>query len=92
MSERIEVGDLVMVVHECCALPGNSTLGNIFTVLATGIFSVDCGYCGDHSTGRHANLPDTEGDGQYWLPFSWLKRIPPLDSKEAVSEKEGVEA
>jgi hypothetical protein len=87
MSERIEVGDLVMVVrgHEC----GKSKfIGIVFTVeRIEQAYDYGCPQCGgDMSDGRllaFGRRPTRTG----FVPLSWLKKIPPLTESAETKEE-----
>lgn len=96
MSERIEVGDLVMVVrpprHVCkCSEPIVGAIGKIFRVLKISRTTYHCAQC-------KFPLPPTI---VAWASFSppgtvykigRLKKIPPLHEPESVTEGERTEA
>lgn len=85
MSEPIKVGDLVMIVCQCCS---DDYLGQIFTVqeLAQGSECDDCGAQDDRPS---AILELENAEYLAWgLPMSWLKRIPPLSELEGEKRDE----
>ena len=77
----IEVGDLVVVVHHCCAGgDGVHALGRIFRVVTLEDYPLGAWEC--HSckqTGRDMRAVGANG---FFAPLSWLKRIPPLGEIE----------
>lgn len=76
MSEQISIGDLVMVVRECCHV--DSCLGEVYIVLdiTTGSDCTECGAADDLPAAiLEAETEDFYGFG---LPLSYLKKIPPL--------------
>lgn len=84
MSDRpIQVGDLVIVVGLGVCCPSNGSIGQIFRVgdFYTGPF--DCGTCNKEYQGT---LARRVGDNDGWQPDQ-LKRIPPLDELDGVSEE-----
>ncbi len=92
MSERIKVGDLVMIVrgHECVM---NLYQGVIFTV--TGFVQPrfggwHCARCGRDNAG--GNEAAATGFHKAHAPISWLKKIPPLTEPETVERKEELPA
>ena len=85
-NRPISVGDLVMVVHECC--PHESSLGEIQTVLSIEHDRATCEWCDCVTSGHHAHLSDAEDNDTFWLPLSWLKRIPPLSELESTKTDE----
>ena len=77
MTERIEVGDLVIVVR-VCPCGACKCLGHIYQVLGFGM-DVICGACGTlYKTPAALLNPVWRG-----APLSWLKRIPPLAELES---------
>lgn len=90
MSERIEVGDLVMVVRECCH-HGDSGLGEIHVVLAIRAWPGSrCKNCGFRHDGERATLIQSSPEFHDWaLPLSWLKKIiPPLSDPESTQTRD----
>lgn len=85
MSEPIKVGDLVVIVRECC--PVDSVLGHVHYVLAleTGSF---CDECGADDNEPSAVLEEYEDDFNFAVPLSYLKRIPPLEKLEGLESEE----
>ena len=89
MSERIEVGDLVMVMREHC--PANAVLGKIFGVIevwpAQRGVALQCGNCGGvFSNGEHhSRLGNKNAD---WIPTAWLRKIPPLSELDRTEHQE----
>lgn len=80
MSEPIKVGDLVMVVRDCCG----KYLGEIFTAqdLPSRADHAFCDFCKlDHSAPFFANYGGSHRGAR---PLPWLKRIPPLSELEGV--------
>lgn len=76
MSDRqIQVGDLVMVKQVCC---DTSVLGVPFIVSRAILSGHYCTNCGKSHTASMLAI----GLRDYGVPFSWLKRIPPLDELE----------
>ena len=75
MTERIEVGDLVIIVRvpRCCAVPKRL----IYTVLGfeKDVFCMKCMTILNTSAARI--------DTTHAVPLSWLKRIPPLAELES---------
>ena len=86
MDKPISVGDLVVIVDECC--PNESSLGEIHRVLQIGTFHSGCDYCGDSSHGVLAHLTGGEDDNDHWVPLPWIKRIPPLEELEGAKTEE----
>ena len=91
MSERIEVGDLVMVVrgHSC----NLETYGGIvFTVLAIVSVSKNIWKCyNGHSVdiGRKFVVQVEESIG---LPIDWVKKISPIPEPDSVENREELTA
>jgi hypothetical protein len=86
---EIKVGDLVMVVRDCCG----HDIGKIATLESAHpadewASQWECGRCGarlQHSLaiGRLPSLSSTPREKRRgWWPLRWLKRIPPLDELE----------
>jgi hypothetical protein len=91
MSERIEIGDLVIVVrvtHPC----HEGLLGRIRRVDA--IVPPQwyrCDICGSHSVAHGPGASsDRSKDGA--VPLSWLKKIPPLVEPSHTERREEIEA
>ena len=92
MSERIEIGDLVMIVrgHECVM---RLYQGAIFTV--TGFVHPihggwHCDFCNkDDAAGNELAATGLHKGN---VPLSWLKKIPPLTEPETVERKEELPA
>ncbi len=85
MSERIEVGDLVMVVHTHCP---HHTLGVPYVVSRLGRGCGMCAIC-KADIGAHDWAASEEG---ITCPLKWLKKIPPLTDPENVERKEELPA
>ena len=83
MSERISVGDLVVVVR----IDGGCThaphfMGRIFTVLSIRTdYGVTCYVCKKRDIAKDGEANVEYRPGNY-LPMRWLKRIPPLADLE----------
>lgn len=94
MSEQIKVGDLVQVVKwPCCG----SHLGRIFKVGAMWNGVSDVNGCWQCSFIQSAGSPVIAGEGSrdsdgFRAKIEYLKRIPPLDELERVSEREELTA
>ena len=89
MSERIEGGDLVMVVGpiQCCR-KYTFVQGLVFRVGAFDIIgSWACIHCGSPMTG----LPVAQGDG-HTIEVARLKRIPPLTEPDSIEKREELTA
>ena len=96
MTDRkaIAVGDLVMVVRVCCdlALKHGVRMGLPWTVIAVEPSQHGrCPKCGGNCPGRWARKSN-ERFGWSGAPFSWLKRIPPLDELETEKRDEEITA
>ena len=93
MSERgIEVGDLVMVVHSCCArefMVLRKGAGIIWTVGSFDECNVYCANCGHRGHFRRAVSTNPTGIGDC-APVPWLKRIPPLVEPESTTQTDEV--
>jgi hypothetical protein len=88
MSERIEVGDLVMRIHECCDVITEIHMGIPRRVLTIEQTTSLCVCCSTEYTGVHCQL---EGEPEDTIaPRSWLKKIPPLTEPESIDEREPV--
>ena len=88
MSDKpISVGDLVVVVRDCCGMRP----GLIFTV--NSFFQAKgrkCMYCGEKVMGTLVD--GVEDQENYGGEISWLKRIPPLSELEGEQRREEIEA
>lgn len=80
MSEPIKVGDLVVVVRQCC--DGLELLGLIRTATKVQTNRTRCSTCGQANDGIHV-YGHASSNG---VPISWVKRIPPLDELEGKKE------
>ena len=89
MSEPIKVGDLVMLVRECC--PVDSAIGKIFSVAELRNHSYWCHYC-RWSAGQLSGARVNGQDSHCSYPLSWLKRIPPLSELEGENRDEEITA
>ena len=90
MSERIQVGDLVMVVGVTHLCPRERGLGRIETVVGSNS-GAKCSSCGHIIEGPIVLL--TGGGKNGWGRPAWcLKKIPPLSELESTHEKERIEA
>jgi len=93
MSERIEVGDLVMVVRWPCCGFGLGSIGHvseIFTARNLGHQGVRCDNCSRENV---AGADDLIADiGDTFAPVAWLRKIPPLADLESIDTKEEIPA
>jgi hypothetical protein len=89
MDKPISVGDLVMVVRDCCG----QYLGLTFRVEkvwtpSQGVICTECrvdfGSISVAETGMPKGIPAGR------LPLSWLKRIPPLSELEGEKTQEDI--
>ena len=82
MSERIEVGDLVICVraHLPCA---ESAIGMVFIVQKLNPRGSRCDVCGETHNGEIS----AHWAPHYALPLSWLRKIPPLTESERTTEE-----
>lgn len=85
MSEPIRVGDLVIIVGNCCA--DADYRGEIHTVTAIHEEGGRCRECGFRAPGSVAALP-CPTNPSWGIPLSWLKRIPPLSELESTHNEE----
>lgn len=86
MTERIAVGDLVMVVRPSPCCGSDLAVGRrIFTVAALDFDSGTCSGCGAHIPSVKAAF--NENNGKHYQ-LNRLKRIPPLDELEGVKTEE----
>lgn len=84
MSKKIQIGDLVMVVHVCCDRIKHR-LGQIAYVQWVGERELACIKCGYRSSGMHAGAHSKA----HGAPFEWLKRIdPPRESEPTTTTQE----
>jgi hypothetical protein len=87
MDKPISVGDLVVIVRECCGV--DSELGSVFRVSAiltlTAYHADGCGY---FYNGPCAEADD--GEQPHGIPLHWLKRIPPLSELEGEKRDEKI--
>lgn len=94
MSERIAVGDLVMVIKatDCCNYAG--ACGIIGKVTELGDHSVLCGHCGNVAIKFRARIDSRSPKNGRWRSYQIhrLKRIPPLTEPESVEHGAGVTA
>ena len=81
MSERIEVGDLVICVraHLPCA---ERAIGMVFRVQKFNEHGARCNKCGHLHPGMAAYWAP-----EYAFPLSWLRKIPPLAEPERTTEE-----
>lgn len=90
MSERIEIGDLVMVVrgHRCAV----NIIGGIpYTVIALHLpinGGWTCPVCHARSIAPTEIGAQLTSEGVHGIPLSWLKKIPPLTEPETTERKE----
>lgn len=86
MSERIERGDLVMVVRgpKCCG--DVSEIGKTFMVSWVGRVVGECGICGAYPGENMA--ADASINGEFGYPFYMLKKLPPLTEPTQATMKE----
>jgi len=77
-----EVGDLAVVVHQCCDKVEVHPIGKVEEIVS---LSSRCAFCRTSLTGQFAVFNDPEGL-LYW-PLSWLRRIPPLSSLEGLTDE-----
>jgi hypothetical protein len=82
MSEPIKVGDLVQVIHQCCAL--DSELGSIFVISRIEMRHGICPGCGYTSASAFEPMAMESGCPGH-VPVKWLKRIP--DFPELADER-----
>jgi len=92
MSERIEVGDLVEVIHWPCGCRlGARFVVTHFSVRALEKQSYLCGKClGElnHYGGSYAG----DASVKAYAPVEWLKKLPPLAADESTETKEEIAA
>lgn len=83
MSDRIEVGDLVVVVRTCCDRLYQVGGGRIGTVTELAHDEDwDCLFCGASGSGTKARAFSGQYDA---APVAWLRKIPPFP--ELANEK-----
>jgi hypothetical protein len=89
MSEKIEVGDLVVVwrLTPCCG-KGAERVGQIFLVRSFTTAANCCHFCGRSRTELLARGPD----GFRPIRLSRLKRIPPLADLDREDRREEIPA
>ena len=95
MSERIKVGDLVMVIRTCCAEINNRThpIGIPVSVKELYTAKVRCPYCGFYDeTCAMARFNEKLSSGCVKSPVAWLKKINPPALDESVETKREVTA
>lgn len=85
MSEKIAVGDLVVVVRQDCC---TKYLGRVFRVMTMDKTPLKCYGCGTmHAISVIAGSNLTNGN-LCWAPASWLRKIPPLSELEGQHTQE----
>lgn len=89
MSERIEVGDLVVMVRACCDVMARRGLGIPWVVKYTWTASSQCKHCGSFIPNHTMATATREfSRGNDYAPVAWLKKIPPLREPAHHEEKE----
>ena len=83
MSEKIQPGDLVMVVKPTACCGASNSIGEIHRVAKVERAELWCNVCFADFDGIAADI----GDGDY-IPLRELKRIPPLDCEDVVVKNE----
>jgi hypothetical protein len=87
MDKPISVGDLVVIVRECCGV--DSELGSVFRVSAISTLTTyhdeGCGYFY-----RGLCVEADDGERPHGIPIHWLKRIPPLSELEGEKRDEKI--
>jgi hypothetical protein len=87
VDEPIKVGDLVVIVGDCC---DGELIGSIGTVERLHTDGLMCMRCGFDSDGHGAVVRLRKGiDKQL---YSWIRRIPPLSELDDVKHDEEIEA
>ena len=88
MSEPIKVGDLVVVVRWPCCGKGLGVVDRVTSIFPTPRpFKHSCAWC--HAETVEGTTVETEG---YYLPHSWVRRIPPLSELEGEKRDEEITA
>lgn len=89
MSERIEVGDLVVIIKptSCCGYSGG--IGKIYIVGNMRSFRGRCLLCGAIGNGEPLAC---WGSGSRGVPTRRLKKLPPLTEPETITERDEMTA
>ena len=88
MSDKpISVGDLVMITGDCCTQELVGGIGEVTALHSDGLMCLRCGFISDES-GAIVQLRQ----GKDKQPYSWLKRIPPLEELDDVKRDEEITA
>ena len=88
MADEINVGDLVVQIHDCCTQAALGTIGTVTRIYwSTNV----CEVCGGQYVGWVAH------DTSAWAPdeaspLHWLRRIDPLSEPESVERHEELPA
>lgn len=91
MSDRIDVGDLVVVVKwPCCG----EWIGIIYRVASMEVMPhAQCRTCGRHHGKQLVALREKQQDGGVLgVPLAWLRKLPPLAEPESERTDEEIEA
>lgn len=89
MDERINAGDLVVIVRWPCCHKLEGLLGTVSGFMSAAGRRPDCGFC--HTL--HLGVTTVVVlDGNMIAPLEWLKKIPPLSDLEATEHSEKVNA
>ncbi len=88
MSEPIKVGDLVVVVRDCCDGELLGFVGEVRLLHTDGLRCLRCGLV----SGEHGAIVEFRQSFHDKLPLSWLKRIPPLEELEGEKRDEEITA
>jgi len=91
MTDRIEVGDLVIIVrgHECQSAHWRGLIFTVTNIVRPERGEWYCPRCGTYSLYHSENAATGLAQDSY-IPLSWLKRIPPLSKLESIKECEKV--
>ena len=89
MSERIAVGDLVIVVRWCC---GKGPFGKVFKVGHFDGPGWACLHCSTRFAAEQISSAELLMKDRNAAPVNYVKRIPPLEELGRETRKEEIEA